>query len=155
MTKIVPLSTGPGEIIAPQTLMIPFLLSPDGSICADPGALHGRSQVESSVQLVRERSQVVNPQVYWLIWVAVELDGTNQPIRYKGLAASELWIDLDRKVGYKVLAEHVNRMSEAMRGGVNLKTLDATAKSKITQQLISLDSQVWERTAPSLKEALK
>ena len=153
--KSVALRSGLGEVVAPQTLLTSLVLAPDGAITLDPGALHGRSAIEHSVQFVPQRTQLANPQCYWLIWVAVELDASDQPLRYKGLAVSELWIDGTNRLGYKVLAEHVNRMSEALRGGVNLKSLDANARALIARQLTTVSTEVWERSAMSLKDALR
>ena len=154
MTKTVPLTTGLGEVMAPQTLLTVLILAPDGTMTVDPGALHGRSEIENAVRFVQRRDQVPNAQVYWLIWVAVELDTSNAPMRYKGIGVSELWIDPVHKIGYKSLAESVNRMSEAMRGGITLKTLDARAKTLIRERLIALGAEIFERSSQSFKEAL-
>ena len=154
MTKTVPLSSGLGEVMAPGILVTALILSPDGTIHVDPGALHGRSEIESAIRPVSSRDRAPKAQCYWLVWVAVELDGSNQPLRYKGLAASELWVDLENKTSYKVLAESVNRMAEAMRGGINLKTLGSGEKRLIAQQLATLSADAWERSAQPLKDGL-
>ena len=153
--KAVGLSTGLGEIMAPQTLVTALILSPEGVITVDSGALHGRSAIEGPLRFVQKPDQVPNAQVWWMVWVAVELDAANTPVRYKGVAVSELWVDPSRQVGCKILAESVNRMAEAMRGGVNLKTLDAKSRALIQQQLALLSPDAWERSAQSLKEALR
>ncbi len=58
MMKSVALSTGLGEIMAPGTLVTVLMLSPDGTITVEPGALHGRSALEQSLQLVSRRDQL-------------------------------------------------------------------------------------------------
>ena len=154
-TKSVTLSTGLGEIMAPQTLMMPLLMTPEGKITVEPGALHGRSEVESGLRFVKRREELVDgARRHWLVWVAIELDAANQPVRYKGIAVSELWVDHANQVGYKNLAASVNRISEAIRGGVNLKTLSRAEKTAIKQQILSISSASWEQSAPSLKDAL-
>jgi len=55
MTGPIPLTTGLGEIMAPGTLLTTLVLSPDGKISIEPGALHGRSELESRLQWVREK----------------------------------------------------------------------------------------------------
>ncbi len=155
MTKPVALTTGIGEIMAPQTLVTALILSPEGTVTVDAGALHGRSELESTVRFVQRKDEVPAPQVHWLVWVAVELDAANRLVRYRGIAVSELWIDPSARVGYKNVAETVNRMSEAMRGGMNLKTLDANARSLLRGRLSEFDVGVWDRTAQSLKAALQ
>ena len=152
--KNVPLTVGLGEIVTPGTLLTALILAPDGTIALDPGALHGRSELEQSVQIEPAFDQVQSAQVYWIVWVAAELDASDALVRYTGVAVSELWLDPVRKIGYKVLAEHVNRMAEALRGGINLKTLGAPARALIAQQLASLGPETWERTAGALKGAL-
>ena len=154
-TTPVTLSTGLGEIMAPQTLMTPLLMTPEGQITVEPGALHGRSEMESGLRFVKRREELVEgAQRHWLVWVAIELDAATQPVRYKGIAVSELWVDRANQVGYKNLAASVNRISEAIRGGVNLKAMTSTEKAAIKQQLLLLSSASWEQSAPSLKDAL-
>ena len=152
--KNVPLTVGLGEIVTPGTLLTALILAPDGTITLDPGALHGRSELEQSVQIEPAFDQVQNARVYWIIWVAVALDESDAPVRYTGVAVSEFWIDPMQKIGYKVLAEHVNRMAEALRGGINLKTLGAPERALIARTLASLDPATWERTAYALRGAL-
>lgn len=155
MFKSVPLSTGLGEVMAPQTLVTALILSPDGSLAVEPGALHGRSAIEQSVRLVTRREELgPDVQLHWCVWVAIELDGASQPVRYQGVAASELWIDPSNRLSYKVLAESVNRMAEAMRGGVNLKTMEAGSRAVIGRQLAALSCEVWDRSPEALKAAL-
>ncbi len=153
--KPITLSTGLGEILAPQTLMVSLVLSADGTIRADPGAIHGRSELEQSLCLVQQREQVPNPATAWFVWVAVELDSTNRPVRYKGIAVSEFFLDPQAGVGCKSLAESVNRMDEAMRGGINLKTLSLRERSSIAGQLMALGTELWERSEPRFKEAMQ
>ena len=149
------LTTGLGEVMAPQTLVTALIVAPDGAVVVDPGALHGRSIVESSIlRFVGQRNQVTNAQRYWCVWVAVELDSADHPIRYRGVTASGLWVDPVNQLGYKVLAEAVNRMSQAMQGVVNLKALEAKDRAAIGQQLHALNEDVWERSPTALMEAL-
>ena len=140
--------------MAPQTLLTPLLLTPEGDITVEPGALHGRSGLESTLRIVQKRDELSQAKRYWLIWVATELDAQDRPLRYKGLSVSELWVDPLKRLGYKSLADSVNRISEALRGAVNLKTLSPAEIGLIAQQLQSLDAQAWQRTAPPLKDAL-
>ncbi|MBI3321753.1 MAG: YwhD family protein [Candidatus Omnitrophica bacterium] len=155
MTTAISLSTGMGEIMAPQTLLTALILAPDGAVRIEPGALHGRSSIEASVRFVQSRDQLQDPQLYWVVWVAIELEAsTNRPVRYTGLAAAELWVDSAKQACCKVLAEHVNRMAEALRGGISLKSISGHGKALIAQQLIALGAEVWDHSSQTLKEAL-
>ena len=152
--KTIPLSSGVGEIMAPQTLVAALILSPDGTIKVDAGALHGRSEIEQTLRMASSRGEPSSAKIYWFLWVAVELDGSNAPVRYKGIAASELFVDPATGVGYKMLTEQVNRMAEAMRGGVNLKTIGASERAAIRRYLMNFSSGVWEQSADTFKGAL-
>lgn len=154
MSRAIPLSTALGEVMMPGTLITAFILAPDGTVRLDPGVLHGRSAIESAVRFVASRDQVADAQRYWVVWVAVELDGTDRPVRYRGLSVSELWIDPRHGTGYKVLAESVNRMTEAMGGGLNVRVLSGVEKTLVAAQLASLSPEVWERSPQGLKDAL-
>ena len=151
----VPLSSGFGEILAPQTLIGAILIDPQGRLSVDPGALHGRSEVEQQLRLVKQRSLLANPEIHWIVWVAVELDPAEMPLRYKGLTASELLVDPVNKVGYKNLAEHVNRMAQAMRGDSDLAGLPVNVRTPMKNQLIAVDHRLWERTPESLRAMLE
>lgn len=154
MSRPVQLSSGLGEVMAPQTLLTPLLLTPEGEITVEPGALHGRSGLEGTLQFVQKREELGDAKRYWLIWVATELDAANQPLRYKGLSVSELWVDPTKRLGYKSVAQSVNRMSEALRGGVNVSAIDVEARLAISNQLQTLHRDAWERTHDTLKSAL-
>ena len=92
-------------------------------------------------------------QVHWVVWIAVEMDPANQLVRYKGVSVSEWLVNQETRVYYKSLAEAVNRMSEAMRGGVNVARLTPHARSAVKQQLISLGPELWDRTPSLIQEA--
>ena len=154
MTNGTPLAVGLGEVVSPGILLTALILSPDGTVAVDPGALHGRSELEQSLQIAPAFDQVQDAQVYRIVWVAVELDETEMPVRYAGMAVSELWVDPVRQIGYKMLAEHVNRMTDAMRGGSHAQILGAHERSLVARQLASLSPALWERTADVLKGAL-
>ena len=153
MTDAIPLTTGFGEVLAPETLVTVLIAAPDGTIALDPGALHGRSKIEQGLRFVATRDQVPNGERYWLIWVAVALDSHNTLIRYKGVAVSECWVDGQAKLAYKNLPESVNRMSEVLRGDVNLKPLDADTRARVRQHLISMWPELWDQSHASFREA--
>ena len=155
MEKPIELSSGLGEIMAPQTLVTALLVSLEGEARIDPGVLHGRSELESRLRMVQKRELVGEAQAYWVVWVAVEMDGANQPLRYKGVSVAQLWVNQQQGTGYKSLAQQVNRMSEAMRGAINVSQLSAQVKQSVRQQLMSVNRDVWDRSADSLKQALE
>ena len=142
--------------MAPQTLVTALICSPDGAVRLDPGALHGRSEIEGGLQLVTRREELSgDAQRHWVVWAAIELDAANQPLRYKGLAVSELWVDPARRLGYKSLAASVNRMAEAMRGGVNVQGLGAETRRLVKERLVAVGAPLWDRALEPLKRAFE
>jgi len=155
MERPIELSSGLGEIMAPQTLVTALLVSPEGEARIDPGVLHGRSELENRLRMVQKRELAGDAQAYWVVWVAVEMDGANQPLRYKGVSVAQLWVNQQQGTGYKSLAQQVNRMSEAMQGAINVSQLSAQVKQSVRQQLLSVNRDVWNRSTDSLKQALE
>ncbi len=147
MDRHVALSSGFGEVMAPHTLVTALVVSPDGFVKLDPGALHSRSEVESALEFVKQRELVRNGAIWWVVWVAVELDASNRPLRYHGVSVSEMVIDAPASRGYKSLAEHVNRMSEAMRGGITLGTLKPEFRPSVKEQLFAVGGPLWEASS--------
>ncbi len=154
MGQEIPLSAGVGEVMAPQTLVTAFILAPDGTIRVDAGALHGRSEIERQVAMVSRQEFLEEGQPFFVVWVAIEIDAANHPVRYKGLSVCRMLIDPKQQVGYKSLSEHVNRMSEAMRGDVNISRLSPEQRRTVKQQLITLGLGLWEASDPVLTGAL-
>ena len=149
----IPLRAGLGEMMGPNTCMTALLVSPDGGASLEPGALHGRSRVESGIRFVSQRDELgEKAELHWLIWLAIELDG-ERLVRFIGASVSEMWIDPEQKIGWKVLAAQVNGMSSALRGEVNLKGVGAREKAIAGRQLMALSGDAWD-ASPELKEAL-
>ncbi len=153
--RAIPLSTKLGELMAPGTLVTALIVSPDETVKLDPGALHGRSELESQLELVQQKAEVGPGQSCWIVWLSIELDSASHPIRYKGISVCEVFVNVEKRVGYKSLAEHVNRMGEAMRGGVNLGRLTPEMRQLIRQQLVSINRQWWDQSPDALKRAVE
>ncbi len=152
MSQAVPLSSRLGEMMAPQTLMVALVVSPQGTVSVDPGALHGRSALEQGLQFVRERGEAPGAVEHWFVWAAVEVEPNGQPVRCKGLTASEIWVDTAARLGYKILATHVNRISDALAGKVHVAPLNQKARAAVRGQLEALG--LWERTPQVIQRAL-
>ena len=154
MERTIPLSTKVGEVMAPQTLVAALIVGPDGTVTLDPGVLHGRSEVERGIEFVKQRDQVAGGQPFAVVWVAIELDSSNQPVRYKGTAVSELTINPTARRGYKSVAEATNRIGEAVQGKVNVAKLKPEFRASVKQRLIALGQELWDRAPDSLKQGL-
>lgn len=111
-----------------------------------PGALHAKSPVEAGVRWVDDRSQVPQGRCYWVVWIA---QGGGRGIR--GAVASPMWIDRQAMVGYKHLPGHVNDMSRAMKGVVDLQSLTPAQRRAVRDAILAKAPQVWEATDPSVR----
>jgi hypothetical protein len=154
VSDAISLSSKIGEVMAPQTLVTALTVDLDGRVRLDAGALHGRSELESGFTWVARRDQVSQPQTCWIVWVAIELDAAERPVRYKGLAVCELAVDPQTCAAHKSLAEHINRISDAMRGSVAVSTLPAPIRQGVREQLQALDASVWQAAPDPLRSAL-
>lgn len=155
MGQEIPLGKGVGEIMAPNTLVTALLVTPDGSVRVDAGALHGRSQVEGEVTMVARHELVGEFQTVLVVWVAMELDGSNQPVRYKGVSVCQLLVNPKQRLGYKSLSEHVNRMGEAIRGDINIARLSQAQRRGVKEQLVALGAALWDASDSEFKRALE
>jgi len=152
--RVIPLSSTVGELMAPHTLVTALIVTPQGEVSLEPGALHGRSALESRLTMVPQRALLGEGEVFLVVWVAIELDASDNPFRYKGLTVSELFVNAKQHLAFKSLAEHVNRMSGAIRGDVNATQVSPAARRGVKAQLINMGTEVWNRSAPSFQEAL-
>ncbi|WP_042501298.1 YwhD family protein [Thermaerobacter marianensis] len=116
-----------------------------------PGALHAKSPVEQGVRWVDDPAQVPHGRQYWVVWIA-QGGGAGRGIR--GAVASPMWIDREAMVGYKHLAGHVNDMSRAMKGVVDLGGLTAAQRKAVGEAIRARAPQVWEATDPAVRAQL-
>ncbi|MCL6459786.1 MAG: YwhD family protein, partial [Gorillibacterium sp.] len=84
----------------------------------DNGALHAKSKLEKGIKFSTNKEDVPNGRRCFIVWVAV--DRKEQGAFYAGLTACEMRIDSDERKGWKLLADHVNRMDKAMKRQVLL-----------------------------------
>ena len=151
----VPLSTGLGELMAPQTLVTALIVSPDGTATLDPGALHGRSRLEGQLRLVNKRQEVGQAESFWIAWVALELDEAKAPVRYLGISVSQLLVNHSEQLGYKSVAEQVNRMSESMRGEAKLAQLSRSQRIAVKEQLLAIGAPLWAEASDVFRKAVE
>ena len=129
-----------------------IIFTENGSVI-DNGSLHGRSAVEAGVEFVAERETLENPRRVPLVWLARE--GHPQELKgYLGLVAVEMVIDHEAGRGWKNLAEHANRMTDAVRGEVDVGALTAVERAQVRSLLEELDAEQLQ-AAPHLLDALE
>lgn len=125
-----------------------------GTAEVDMGALHARSDIERRVRFSADKDSVQGGgKKYWIVWLntGVDKDGPY----YAGAGASDMIINREIRRGYKILADHVNKMDKALKGRVALDHMDAKSKAVLREFLLSHSKDMWERANPELKKQLE
>ncbi|WP_353949381.1 YwhD family protein [Sporolactobacillus sp. Y61] len=124
-----------------------------GTARVDMGALHARSDVERRIRFTGDKADLQGGgKKYWLIWVNTEV--TKDGPHYEGAAAAEMIINREIRRGYKLLADHVNKMGQALKGKVVLDEMDTPSKKVLRTFLEKIDPGQWARANPELKAHL-
>lgn len=123
-----------------------------GTATIDIGAMHAKSKPERRIRFSTNRGDVPNGRQVWIVWVAVDRDESGQ--YYAGATASEMWIDEEARRGWKILADHVNRMDAALKRKFMLDELGAEEKKLLKDLLVSHNEEWWDRSPEELKQAL-
>ncbi|WNQ11060.1 YwhD family protein [Paenibacillus aurantius] len=118
----------------------------------DNGALHAKSKVEKGIKFSTNKEDVPNGRKCWIVWVAVDRSEEGQ--FYGGIAACEMLVDPEARKGWKILADHVNRMDKAMKRQILVDGLDEREKAALRRYLTEFNLEWWERSSDTLKEAL-
>jgi hypothetical protein len=131
----------------------PIIIDPaEKTATVDIGALHARSQVERRIKFTTNREDSEGGKLYWLVWLATER-GKDGPY-YAGAGASEMVVNREKKRGYKILADHVNKMDKAMKRKVVLDEMDVESKKILKEFLMNHDAGMWERAHEDIKKQL-
>jgi hypothetical protein len=118
----------------------------------DLGLIHAKSAVERGIKWTTDLEQVPNGKKYWVVWVAV--DRNEEGPYYAGVTACSMVIDREARIGWKNLAEHVNRMDDALKRRIKLDGLNDVEKKALRGLLISHNEEMWNHSSDELKQAL-
>lgn len=118
----------------------------------DIGALHAKSKVEKGIKFLTEKSEVPNGKKCWIVWVAG--DRNEQGPYYAGMTACEMLVDREARRGWKILADHVNKMDAAMKRRIIVGELDAAEKAVLRKLLQENNPKMWDNSSDELKQAL-
>jgi hypothetical protein len=124
-----------------------------GEAKVDVGAIHAKSKVEKGIKFSANREDVPNGRLVWVVWVAV--DRTPEGQLYGGVTACEMWIDTEARRGYKILADHVNKLDAALKRKIILDGMNAEDKIALKNLLITRNEEWWEASSEDLKRALE
>ncbi|NMO97899.1 YwhD family protein [Paenibacillus lemnae] len=117
------------------------------------GAMHAKSKVERGIKFSANREDVPNGRQVWIVWVAV--DRTAEGQHYGGMTACEMLIDEENKRGWKILADHVNKLDAALKRKIIVDGLGAAEKTALKELLIAKNEEWWNDSPEEIKQALE
>ena len=118
----------------------------------DIGGMHARSAVERGVKFTTNREDSEGGKPYWLVWVTI--DQKPEGGYYAGVTACEMVVNKEKRRGYKILADHVNKMDKSMKRHIIVDHMDEESKRVLHDYLKGFDEGMWSRSEPALHEAL-
>ncbi len=114
----------------------------------DIGAMHAKSDVERGIKFTVNRADSEGGKPYWLVWVTIDFkeDGPY----FAGVAACEMVVNREKRRGYKILADHVNRMDKSMKRQILVDHMDEKSKRILADFLQTHNQEMWERSIEKL-----
>lgn len=124
----------------------------EGTAKVEIGAMHARSDTERGIKFTTNREDSAGGKPYWLVWVTIDYkqDGPY----YAGVAACEMVVNREKRRGYKILADHVNRMDKSMKRQILVDFMDDRSKEILKEFLQSHNPQMWEQSEQKLHQDL-
>lgn len=124
----------------------------NGEAYIDVGAMHAKSKIERGIKFTSNKEDTPNGRQCWIVWVAVDRD--EEGSFYAGATACEMLIDSEARRGWKILADHVNRLDYAIKRRIMLDNLGEADKAALRKLLTEHNAEWWERSPDELKDAL-
>ncbi|WP_153720805.1 YwhD family protein [Sporosarcina cascadiensis] len=125
----------------------------EGTAQVEMGAMHARSDTERGIKFTTNRKDSEGGKPYWLVWVTI--DYREEGPYYAGVTACEMVVNREKRRGYKLLADHVNRMDKSMKRQIIVDEMDDRSKKILADFLRSHNAELWERSTPELHEGLR
>nr|WP_106783434.1 YwhD family protein [Lysinibacillus timonensis] len=118
----------------------------------DIGAMHAKSAVEKGIKFTTDRADSEGGKPYWLVWITIDFkeDGPY----FAGVTACEMVVNREKRRGYKILADHVNKMDKSMKRKILVDFMDDSSKQVLAEFLQSHNKEMWDRSVQQLKEDL-
>ncbi|MGE7983040.1 YwhD family protein [Solibacillus sp. NPDC093137] len=124
----------------------------EGTAIVDIGAMHAKSEVERGIKFTMNREDSAGGKDYWLVWVTI--DHKESGAYFAGVTACEMVVNREKRRGYKILAEHVNRMDKSMKRHIIVDHMDAPSKKILADFLKSHNEEIWNNSEEKLKQDL-
>lgn len=124
----------------------------EGTAIVDIGAMHAKSEVERGIKFTINREDSAGGKDYWLVWVTI--DHKESGAYFAGVTACEMVVNREKRRGYKILADHVNRMDKSMKRHIIVDHMDAPSKKILADFLKSHNEELWNNSDEKLKQDL-
>lgn len=124
----------------------------EGVAYIDVGIMHAKSKVERGIKFTPNKEDTPNGRQCWIVWVAV--DRNEEGSYYAGVTSCEMLVDSEAKRGWKILADHVNRLDYALKRRYMLDNLGEVEKAALRKLLVEHNAEWWDRSPAELKDAL-
>lgn len=118
----------------------------------DIGAMHAKSDVERGIKFTTNREDSEGGKPYWLVWVTI--DFKEEGPYFAGVTACEMVVNREKRRGYKILADHVNKMDKSMKRRIIVDHMDDESKLVLAEFLQSHNLEMWERSDEQLRNDL-
>lgn len=124
----------------------------EGTAVVDIGAMHAKSEVERGIKFTMNREDSAGGKDYWLVWVTI--DHKESGAYFAGVTACEMVVNREKRRGYKILADHVNRMDKSMKRQIIVDHMDKPSKKILADFLKSHNEEMWNNSEEKLKQDL-
>lgn len=120
----------------------------EGTAIVDVGAMHAKSEVERGIKFTVNREDSAGGKDYWLVWVTIDHKETGA--YFAGVTACEMVVNREKRRGYKILADHVNKMDKSMKRKILVEHMDAPSKKVLADFLKSHNEDMWNNSDEKL-----
>ena len=124
----------------------------EGVAFVDVGAMHAKSEVERGIKFTTNREDSEGGKDYWLVWVTI--DQSPEGAYFAGVTACEMVVNREKRRGYKLLPEHVNKMDKSMKRHIMVDFMDAPSKKVLADFLKNHNVEMWENSSKQLHDDL-
>lgn len=121
----------------------------EGTAVVDIGAMHAKSEVERGIKFTMNREDSAGGKNYWLVWVTI--DHKEDGAYFAGVTSCEMVVNREKRRGYKILADHVNRMDKSMKRHIIVDHMDAPSKKILADFLKSHNEEMWNNSEEKLR----
>ncbi|MER2119906.1 MAG: YwhD family protein [Solibacillus sp.] len=124
----------------------------EGTAVVDIGAMHAKSEVERGIKFTMNREDSAGGKDYWLVWVTI--DHKESGAYFAGVTACEMVVNREKRRGYKILADHVNKMDKSMKRHIIVDHMDDRSKKILADFLKSHNEEMWNNSEEKLRQHL-